>query len=76
MFKSSDVSYRKPSNFNIISLILGIGYGFRFNYLFGLIKSLIKRTILVLVLDCVKDGDTHYELLDLSRTPSRTKRLT
>ena len=76
IFKSSDVTYWKPSNFNNISLIFGIGYGFRFNCLFTFLKSLRKRTQFDFGLDCAKDWAPHSESFDTSRTPSRTNRST
>ena len=76
MFKSSDISYLKPSCLSNISLILGIGYGLRINYLFRFLKSLRKLNQFGLGLGCEKIGDTHSESLALSRTPIRTKRST
>ena len=61
MLKSSDVAYLKTTNFIKISLILGIGCGLRFNFLFRLLKSLRKRTQFDLGLGCAKDGAPYYE---------------
>ena len=82
MFKSSDVAilfppsslYWKPSNFNKISLIFGIGYGFRFNCSFRLLYSHRKRTIFDLGLSWTKYGDPHFESFATSSNPSGTKR--
>ena len=74
MFKSSDVAYWKPSNFNNISLVLGIGYYQRFNWLFRFLKSLRKLTWFDLYLGCAKDGVPHYKSFALSSTTIRTKR--
>ena len=76
MFKSSDISYWKHYKFNKISLVFGIGYGFRFNFLFGFLNSDKKLTWFDLGSGCAKYGATHYELFDTSRTPNRTKRPT
>ena len=73
MFKSSDVSYWNTSSFKNSSLILGIGYGLRFDCLLVFLKSLRKRTQFDLGLGCTKDWDPHYGSLVYSRTPSRTK---
>ena len=73
IFASSDVAYLKPSNLNNISLVLCIGYGLRFNFIFKFLKSLIKRNRFVLGLGCAKDGAPHSGSFALSRNPSRTK---
>ena len=65
MFKLSDVAYWKPSDFNNI-----------YNFLFIFIKSLRERTRFDLGLGYAKYGDTHYESLAISRTPSSIKRST
>ena len=70
MFKSSDIAYLKPSNFNNISLVLSIGYGLGFNCLFKVIKSLRKHNRFFLGLGCAKDGDRHSESFDFSSTYS------
>ena len=67
------VAYWKPFNFNNISLIIGIGYGFHFNYLFRFLKSLIRILLFNLGLGCAKYGDPHSESFYTSRTPNRTK---
>ena len=74
MFKSSDIAYWKPSDFNKISLILRIGYNLCFTCLFRFLKSLRKRNRFDLCLGCAKDGDPHPESFYLSRATSRTKR--
>ena len=51
-----------------------MGYNFRFNYLFILIKSLNKHTQFDLGLGCANYGDPHYESVATSRTPSMNKR--
>ena len=76
MFKSSDTAYLNPYNFNNISLIFGIGYGFCFNYLFVFLKSLKKRNRFYLDLGWVKDGALHSESFATSRTYSRNRRST
>ena len=76
IFKSSDVAYWKPSNFNNISLIFGIGYGFCFIFLFRFLKSLGKRKQFDLGLGWVKDGAPHSESFDTTRNPSITTRST
>ena len=73
MFKSSGVAYWKPSNFNNITLILGIGYGLRLNYLSIFLSSLRKYTQFDLGLGCAKDGATHSGSFTSSRTYSRNK---
>ena len=45
MLKSSGVAYLKHSNFNDISLLLGISYGLYFNWLFEFLKLL--RNVLI-----------------------------
>ena len=57
-------------------MILGIGYGSRFNYLFIFPKAPIKRTRFYLGLGCAKNGAPHYELFPNYSTPSRTKHST
>ena len=76
MFKSSDVVYWKPYNFNIISLISGVGYYLRFNYLYRFLKSLRKCTQFDLGLVCAKDGYPHSKLFSTSRDLSYTKHST
>ena len=76
IFKSSDVAYLKPSSFYNIPLILGIGYGLRFLWLFKFLNPLIKRTGFVLDLGCTKDGSTLSESFEFLITPSGTKRST
>ena len=76
VFKSSDVAYLKPYNFNRISFILGIVCGLCFNCLFRFLKSLRKHTRFYLGLGYSKDGADHFELLARSRNPSRNKRST
>ena len=56
MFKPSDISYLKNSNYNKISLILSIGCGLNFNRLFKFLRSLRKRTWFVFGQGCVKMG--------------------
>ena len=73
MFKSSDASYWKPTYFNNILLILGIGYSLHFNCLFIFLKSRIKRTLFVLGLGFENDDNDHFGSFSPSRTPSRTK---
>ena len=73
IFKSSDLAYWRPSNFNNIALIFGIGYGFCFNCLFRFLKSLRKRTQFDLGLGLAKDGAPHYESYVTSRNPNRNK---
>ena len=59
MFKSNDVSYLKLSYFNNIPLILGTGYGLRFNCLFIFLMSLRKYTQFDLGLGYAKYWDPH-----------------
>ena len=73
MFKRTEVAYWKTSNFNNISLILGIGYGLRFNCLFMFLRTLIKRTWVDLGLGCAKHGAPYSDFFALSRNPSRNK---
>ena len=73
MFKSSDVVYWKPFNFNNISFIFGVGYAFCLNCLFIFLKSIRKRTWLDLFLGCMKYWDPHSESFATSRDPSRNK---
>ena len=61
IFKSSDVAYWKPSNFNNISFIFGIGCGFRFNFLFRFLNSIRKHNRFYLGLGCANDEDPNYE---------------
>ena len=75
IFKSSDVTYWKTSNFNNISLIFGIGF-FRFNCLFKFLNSLSKSALFDLGLCRAKYGYPHSELFSTSRTPSKTRRST
>ena len=76
MFKSSNVAYWKPSNFDNISLIFDIRYGLWFNCLFGYLKSLRKCTWFDLGLGCAKDGYHHSESLARSSTHNRNKHST
>ena len=73
IFKSRELSYLKPTNFNNILLILGNGYGLCFHGLFRLIKLLIKCTLFYLGLGFANYGDPYSESLSRSRTPSTTK---
>ena len=73
MFKSSDITYLKPSGFNYFSLILRIGYSLFFSCLFKFLKSLRKCTCFALRLVCERYGAPHSELFYLLRNPSRTK---
>ena len=52
---------------------VGIRYGKKILCLFKFIKSLRKRTQLVLCLGCAKYGAYHYESFHLLRTPSGKK---
>ena len=72
-FKPSEKAYWKPSKFNNISLILGIGYGFCFNCLFRLLNSLRKQTRFDLGLGWAKYEARHSESFSNSKTPNRTK---
>ena len=73
MFKSSDVSYWKTYNFNTISLIFGMGYGFCFNCLYRFLESLRKRTRFYLGLGCAKDVYPYPESIATSSIHSRDK---
>ena len=53
---------------------LGIGYGFRFNYLFRFLKSLIKGTKFDLGLCRAKYGAHHSESFATLGTHNPTKR--
>ena len=70
IFKSSELAYWRPSQFNNISLVSGIGYGFRLNCLFRFLRSLRKRTRFDLGLGWEKDGATHSESFATLRNPS------
>ena len=76
MFKSADIAYLKPSNFNNILLIFGIGSSFHFNCLFRFLKSLRKIARFDLGLGCVKDRNPHSESFATSRNPISTNRST
>ena len=71
--KTSDLEYLKPSNLKHISLILGIGYGLLFDWLFKFIKSIWKCNQYLFGLGCKKYGSPHSDSFDFSRTPSITK---
>jgi hypothetical protein len=68
MFKSSDVAYRNPSNFNNMSCIFGIGYGFLLIRLFNSLKSVIDLSV-VSFLGTVNAGKAHSDLFTLRITP-------
>ena len=68
MFKSSEVAYLKPSNFNDKSCILGIGKGFLLSLLLSSLKSEMKRAV-PLFLGIIKVGETHLELFLRFNTP-------
>ena len=73
IFNSKYIAYWKHSNFNNISLVLGIVYGLRFNGLFKFIKSLRKHNqYIFLGLGCVKDWSLYYESFDLFITSCST----
>ena len=57
-------------------MIFGIGYGFRFNCLFGFLKSLRKRTQFYLGLGFAKHAAPHSEPFSTLRNPNRTKHST
>ena len=76
IFKSSDVAYWKPPNFNKNSFNFGIGYSFCFNCFFKFLKSIRKRTQFDLGLGCVKDGAPRYESFSTPRNHIGTKRST
>ena len=73
IFKSSNVAYRKTSNFNNMSFILGIGYGYCFNCLFKFLKSIRKLTRLDLGLGRAKYGAPHSVSFATFSTPSINK---
>ena len=76
MFKSSDVVYWKPSKFNSISRIFGMGLGLRFNCLFKFRKSLKNLTQFVFNFGCAKEGAPHLDSFASSGTPKLTSILT
>ena len=57
-------------------MIVGIGYGFHFRFLFRFLKSLRKHTSFDLGLGCPHGGAPRSESFDASRTSNRTKRST
>ena len=63
MFKSSDIAYLNPSNFNSISRIFGMGQGLRFNCLFKSRKSFKNLTWLVFAFSWTTEGDPRLDPL-------------
>ena len=54
-------------------MILGIGYGLRFNCLLIFLKSRRKHTRFVVVLGYVKYVETHFEPFDIASTIGRSE---
>ena len=75
MFKSKEVLYSKPSNFNNKSSILGIGNDLLLMCVFSSIKSDMNLTV-PFFLGIIKVGAAHSELLISFKTPIFTKRST
>ena len=69
MFRSKEVPYWKPSSFNNISCIFGIGNGFRLILLFNSLKSEMNLTV-PSFLGIIKVGAAHSERLIFFNTPS------
>ena len=70
MFKSNDVAYLKPSNFNSRSCIFGIGNGFRLIRLFSSRKSDMNLTV-PFFFGMINVGAAHSEQFTFRSTPIR-----
>ena len=76
MFNSKEVADINPSNSNISSLILEIGYSFLLIRLFNSLKSIEKRTVFLSFLGIIKAPAAHSESFILFKIPSFTNRST